>query len=99
MNSRVEKYDNPENNTEIPSRVARNQNLYNELSMSDFSDLKPNDNVKVIENTGNRIDLNKIKDYLESNEEEKIQKIDREYNIIKNKIIIISFLANTLITI
>ena len=73
MNSRVEKYDNPENNTEIPSRVARNQNLYNELSMSDFSDLKPNDNVKVIENTGNRIDLNKIKDYLESNEEEKIQ--------------------------
>ena len=73
MNSRVEKYDNLENDTEIPSRVARNQNLYNELSMSDFSDLKPNDNVKVIENTGNRIDLNKIKDYLESNEEEEIQ--------------------------
>jgi len=73
MNTRVEKYDSSENDTEIPSRVARNQNLYNELSMSDFSDLKPNDNVKVIENTGNRIDLSKIKDYLESNEEEEIQ--------------------------
>ena len=73
MNSRLEKYDNSENNTEIPSRVARNQSLYNELSMSDFSDMKPNDNMKVIENTGNRIDLNKIKDYLESNEEEMVQ--------------------------
>lgn len=73
MNSRLEKYDNSENNTEIPSRVARNQSLYNELSMSDFSYMKPNDNMKVIENTGNRIDLNKIKDYLESNEEEIVQ--------------------------
>ena len=73
MNSRFEKFSELENNDELPSRVARNQSLYNELSMSDFSDMKPNDNVKVIENTGKRIDLSKIKDYLESNEEEKVQ--------------------------
>ena len=73
MNSRVEKFSDLENETELPSRVARNQSLYNDLSVPDFSNMKPNDNIRVIENTGNRIDLSKIRDYLESNNEEEVQ--------------------------
>ncbi len=69
MNSRVERYKYEEENSEVPSRVAKNQKLYNDLSMSDFSKMKPNDNVKVIETSASRIDLNKIKNYIENNNE------------------------------
>lgn len=73
MNSRVEKYGYEEEITEIPSRVAKNQKLYNDISMSDFSKMKPNDNVKVIETSTSRIDLEKIKKYIENNNETEIQ--------------------------
>lgn len=69
MNSRVERHKYEEETVEIPSRVAKNQNLYNDFSMSDFSKMKPNDNIKVIETSTNKIDLNKIKKYIESNNE------------------------------
>lgn len=69
MNSRVEKYGYSEESNELPSRFVKNQSLYNDLNMSDFSKMKPNDNVKVIETTTNRIDLNKIKKYIENNNE------------------------------
>ena len=73
MNSRVERYGYKEETAEVPSRVAKNQSLYNDLSMSDFSKMKPNDNVKVIETSSNRIDLNKIRKYIENNAEEEVQ--------------------------
>lgn len=70
MDSRVEKYRYEEEVTEVPSRVAKNQKLYDNLSMPDFSQMKPNDNIKVIETSGNRIDLEKIKKYIDMNVEE-----------------------------
>jgi len=73
MNSRVEKYRYEEETTEVPSRVAKNQALYNDFSISDFSKLKPNDNIKVIETGSNKIDLDKIKKYIESNNELEVQ--------------------------
>lgn len=73
MNSRLERYHYEEEVDTLPSRVAKNQNLYNDISMSDFSKMKPADNVKVIETNNNRIDLDKIKKYIESNSEEEVQ--------------------------
>ncbi len=70
MDSRVEKYRYEEEVTEVPSRVAKNQKLYDNLGMPDFSQMKPNDNIKVIETSGNRIDLEKIKKYIDMNVEE-----------------------------
>ncbi len=73
MNSRLERYRYEEETAEVPSRVAKNQSLYNDLSMSDFSKMKPNDNIKVIETSSNKIDLDKIKKYIESNNESENQ--------------------------
>lgn len=73
MNSRLERYRYEEEASELPSRVAKNQSLYNDISVSDFSKMKPVDNVKVIETTNNRIDLEKIKKYIENNSEEEVQ--------------------------
>ena len=73
MNSRVERYHYEETTEEVPSRVAKNQELYDDISASDFSKMKPNDNVKVIETSGNRIDLDKIKRYIENSNEEETQ--------------------------
>ena len=73
MNSRVEKYGYEEETIEIPSRVERNQDLYSNLNMQDFSQMKPNDNVKVIETSSNKIDLDKIKKYIDMNMNEEVQ--------------------------
>lgn len=71
MNSRVEKYRyKEETESNVPSRVAKNQELYNGFEVPEFSRVKPNSNVKVIENSSNKIDINKIKRYVESNMEE-----------------------------
>lgn len=72
MDSRVERY-KYEETEQVPSRVAKNQSLYNNLSASDFSKMKPNNNIKVIENSGNKIDLDKIKKYIENNAETETQ--------------------------
>ena len=70
MNSRVEKYAHIDEEANMPSRVVKNQSLYNNLSMPEMSRMKPDDNVKVIETSGNKIDLDKIKKYIEINNEE-----------------------------
>ncbi len=73
MNSRLERYHYEEEVEALPSRVAKNQNLYNDISVSDFSKMKPADNVKVIETNNNKIDLDKIKRYIENNSEEEVK--------------------------
>ncbi len=71
MDSRVEKYRyENEIDNEVPSRVEKNQSLYNNIDMSQISRIKSNDNIKVIENSPKTIDIEKIKKYIESNIEE-----------------------------
>ena len=70
MNSRVEKYQYDTKTSSIPSRIEKNQNLYNNIDMSELSRIKPNSNIRVIETSPKTIDIEKIKRYVESTIEE-----------------------------
>ena len=58
------------------SRTKRNQDIYNSTDMSDLSRIKTNNNVSVISDAPKEIDIEKIKKYLNSlnNEEEQKRK-------------------------
>lgn len=71
MNSRMERYntnyeDYEEDNASrnIPSRVQRNNPLYEDIKTSDLSRVRSDDNVRVIENAGKTIDIEKIRRYV-----------------------------------
>ena len=67
MNSRMERYKSVETNEqEVPrtSRVSRNTNLYQDIKYNELSRVRTNTNVKVIENNGKTIDIDKIKRYI-----------------------------------
>lgn len=72
MNSRMEKYNelNPEN----MSRTKRNSNIYSSIDMSDFSRIKTNNNVSVISDAPKQIDMDKIRKYINSMNEEAKEK-------------------------
>lgn len=70
MNSRMERYkiqDRPVEDVEtgeVRSRVSRNNSLYNDIKTNELSRVHSNDNIKVIENNGKTIDLDKIRRYI-----------------------------------
>lgn len=69
MNSRMERYnsnyeDNDTVSSSIPSRVQRNNPLYQDIKTSDLSRVSSNDNVRVIDNAGKTIDIEKIRRYI-----------------------------------
>lgn len=75
MNSRMEKYgDEPIENM---SRSARNRKIYSSIDFDDISSIRTNNNVSVISDAEKEIDIEKIKKYINSINEEKIEKRKR----------------------
>ena len=75
----MEKYDNV--SLDNMSRTKRNQTIYNSNDMSNLSRIKTNTNVSVISDAPKEIDLEKIKNYvysLNNEEEEKRRRISLE---------------------
>ena len=72
MSSRMEKYDNI--SLDNMSRTKRNQSIYNSTDMSKLSRIKTNTNVSVISDAPKEIDLEKIKNYVYSLDDEKEEK-------------------------
>lgn len=69
MNSRMERYkieeeQQEETQTRVSSRVSRNNSLYQGIKTNELSRVRNNDNIKIIENNGKTIDLDKIKRYI-----------------------------------
>lgn len=77
MSSRMDKYDNS-SNYEGLSRTKRNEHIYNSTDMGELSRIKTNNNVSIISDGGKTVDLEKIKNYIDSintNTEEERKKI------------------------
>ena len=75
MNSRMEKYgDEPIENM---SRSARNRKIYSSIDFDDISSIRTNNNVSVISDAEKEGDIEKIKKYINSINEEKIEKRKR----------------------
>lgn len=70
MNSRMERYkseettENYSENKKQLSRVSRNNDLYQDIKTNELSRVRHNDNIRVIENNGKTIDLEKIRRYV-----------------------------------
>lgn len=68
MNSRMERYNSnyEEDNTlrNTPSRVQRNNPLYEDIKTSDLSRVRSDDNIRVIDNASKTIDIEKIRRYV-----------------------------------
>ena len=56
------------------SRSARNKKIYSSIDFDDISSIKTNNNVSVISDAEKEIDIEKIKKYINSKNEEKIEK-------------------------
>jgi len=78
MSSRMEKYNNlsPQN----MSRTKRNEHIYNSNDLGDISRIRTNNNVSIISDATKEINLDKIKNYIYSQEEkeEKRKRISLE---------------------
>ncbi len=75
MNSRMEKYETV--SLDNMSRTKRNQQIYNSTDMSDLSRIKTNTNVSVISDAPKEIDIEKIKNYINSMNDETEEKKKR----------------------
>ena len=75
MGSRMEKYDN-ELDINM-SRTSRNKEIYNSLDMNELSRIKTNNNVSVISDAEKEIDIEKIKKYVYSINEDTTEKRNR----------------------
>lgn len=64
MNSRLERYNETSEDKRFQSRVERNQKIYHDLDDSEFLNVKSNDNVKVIDESPREINVEKIKKYI-----------------------------------
>ena len=62
----MERYDNitPDLNCNNYSRVNKNTSLYEDVKRSELSRVKNNTNVRIIEQNGKTIDLEKIRKYI-----------------------------------
>lgn len=70
MNSRLERYDELNQENKLPSRLQKNQIIYNDINNSELLNVKTNSNVKVIEDLPREINIEKIKKYVLSINEE-----------------------------
>ena len=75
MNSRMEKYENV--SLDNMSRTKRNQQIYNSTDMSKLSRIKTNTNVSVISDAPKEINIEKIKNYINSMNDETEEKKKR----------------------
>ena len=75
MNSRMEKYENV--SLDNMSRTKRNQQIYNSTDMSELSRIKTNTNVSVISDAPKEINIEKIKNYINSMNDETEEKKKR----------------------
>ncbi len=75
MSSRMEKYDNV--SLDNMSRTKRNKTIYNSNDMSNLSRIKTNTNVSIISDAPKEIDLEKIKNYVYSLNDENEEKKKR----------------------
>ncbi len=73
MNSRMERY-NEDDGVISETRTSKNRNLYDTISNGDFSHIPTNSNFKVIETSGNNIDMEKIKKYIISMNQKPVPK-------------------------
>lgn len=79
MNTRMSKYDtNDYIDLSNMSRVKKNQGIYNSDDMSELSRFKATDNVSIISDANKEIDIETIKNYINSKEEreEKRRRLD-----------------------
>ena len=79
MSTRMDKYENV--SLDNMSRTKRNQTIYNSNDMSTLSRIKTNTNVSIISDAPKEIDLEKIKNYvysLNNEEEEKKKRVSLE---------------------
>ena len=79
MNTRMSKYDtNDYIDLSNMSRVKKNQDIYNSDDMSELSIFKASDNVSIISDADKEIDIETIKNYINSKEEreEKRRRLD-----------------------
>ncbi len=72
MNTRMQKYDDVQEVT--MSRTKRNQEIYKSTDMTELSRFKSNANVSVISDAPKEINIEKIKNYIESLEDGKEEK-------------------------
>lgn len=64
----MDRYENIENGEKKTlSRVSKNDSLYNQIKTTDLSRVRTSSNIKVIENSGKTIDLEKVRKYIEEN--------------------------------
>ncbi len=75
MNTRMQKYDDVQEVT--MSRTKRNQEIYKSTDMTELSRFKSNANVSVISDAPKEINIEKIKSYIDSLEDEKEEKRKR----------------------
>lgn len=75
MSSRMDKYEDNVNSD--MSRTSRNKDVYNSLDMNDLSRIKTNNNVSIISDAEKEIDLEKIKKYVYSINEDTEEKRKR----------------------
>lgn len=73
MNSRMERY-NEDDGVISETRTSKNRNLYDTISNGDFSHIPTDSNFKIIETSGNNIDMEKIKKYIISMNQKPVPK-------------------------
>ena len=73
MNSRMERY-NEDDGVISETRTSKNRNLYDTISNGDFSHIPTDSNFKIIETSGNNIDMEKIKKYITSMNQKPVPK-------------------------
>lgn len=88
----MERYNNitPDLNTTNYSRVNKNTSLYEDVKRSELSRVKNNTNVRIIEQNGKTIDLEKIRKYInevnnEPRNKRSVLSIPKEENTIESK--------------
>lgn len=64
MNSRLDRYSELNENEKLPSRTAKNQKIYKDLNDFEFSSVRTNSNVKVLDESPREINIEKIKKYI-----------------------------------
>ncbi|MGM9877232.1 MAG: hypothetical protein ACI33S_01155 [Bacilli bacterium] len=77
MSSRMDKYENNIGYDSL-SRTKRNEHIYNSTDMNELSRIKTNNNVSIISDSGKTVNLEKIKSYIDSinnNDEDERKKI------------------------
>ncbi|MDD6272855.1 MAG: hypothetical protein PUA90_05010 [bacterium] len=77
MSSRMDKYENNISYDSL-SRTKRNEHIYNSTDMNELSRIKTNNNVSIISDGGKTVNLEKIKSYIDSinnNDEDERKKI------------------------